>query len=59
MLRASYLIIASVVCLVVALLSAVSVISTNTDAWFIGGMLAYVLSVVVSSLWTERPVARS
>lgn len=54
----SLLYIASVVCLFIGLLSAISVISTNTTAWFIGGVLAYVLAAGYGAYRTvRRPVS--
>jgi hypothetical protein len=47
--------IASVVCLSIALLSAVAAFHTNTTAWFIGGVLAFVLSVLTASYSLYKP----
>lgn len=44
----------SCVCLAIALLSATAVIHTNTLAWFIGGMFAFVLSVLFASYGSFR-----
>jgi uncharacterized membrane protein YadS len=43
----------------VALLCAVNILHSNTEAWFIGGMFSYVLSVVLAShaLGASRPPA--
>jgi hypothetical protein len=48
-------ILGAVLSLGIALLSAVAVIHTDTEAWFIGGVFSYVLSVVVASLEAYHP----
>lgn len=56
---APFLAIASCICLAIATLSATAVVHTNTLAWFIGGVFAFVLSVLFASYKTYGPRGNS
>lgn len=48
------LLLAAAVCFVVALLVALSAVTGNYDAWLVGGLLAWALSLLVAPL-AARP----